>query len=251
MSKNSRGSNVEATPGADPSRRARSRAQYGSPFSHRDGDREEHPARHERPGRAPQGAEEFWPDGKAQGRNARRARRQLDRNAHRRSSLRRPRIAEAPRLRVAGGADARSRHRRQHGDLQRHQRRAAEAAALRARRSAGGAPAVAAAVGPAAGRRRHRRILRLPRARQGCVRRPGRVPPDELRPDQARRARSREHRRRVGKFLRCARHQADPRPHFRGRRTIDAAPKRCCSSATPTGDKNSAATRTSSARCSR
>ena len=55
-----------------------------------------------------------------------------------------------------------------------------------------------AAVGPAASRRRDRRVLRLSRARQGRVRRPGRVPPDELRSDQSRRARSRQHRRRVG-----------------------------------------------------
>ena len=50
---------------------------------------------------------------------------------------------------------------------------------------------------------------------QGRIRRPGRVPPDEFRPDQSRRPGSRQHRRGVGELLRSARHQADPRPHFR------------------------------------
>ena len=90
--------------------------------------------------------------------------------------------------------------------------------ALRARRSAGRGPAVAAAVGPAPGRCRHRRVFRLPRARQGRVRRPGRIPPDELRPDQPRRTGSRQHRRRIAQFLRSAGHQADHRPHLRRRR---------------------------------
>ena len=48
-------------------------------------------------------------------------------------------------------------------------------------------------------RRRDRRVLRLSRARQGRVRRPGRIPPDELRSDQSRRAGSRQHRRGVAR----------------------------------------------------
>ena len=71
-----------------------------------------------------------------------------------------------------------------------------------------------AAVGAEHAGRRHRRVLRLPRAGRG-VRRPGRVPPDELRPAEPRRAGPRQHRRRLGQLLRPARHQAGHRPHLR------------------------------------
>ena len=67
------------------------------------------------------------------------------------------------------------------------------------------------------------------------VRRPGRVPPDEFRPAESRRARSRQHRRRLRQLLRRARHQAGPRPHLRRRRRRRRAPRRCWCSATPTG----------------
>ena len=50
------------------------------------------------------------------------------------------------------------------------------------------------------------------------VRRAGRIPPDELRPAEARRARSRQHRRRLAELLQRPRHRADPRPLLRGRR---------------------------------
>ncbi len=96
------------------------------------------------------------------------------------------------------------RHRRQHDDVQRHRRRAAEAVALRGKRSAGAAPAVVVA------RRTGRRAavdpgaVRISRAAGVRLRRPRRVPPDVLRPDQARRSQPRRRRRRVGEFLRRA-----------------------------------------------
>ena len=68
---------------------------------------------------------------------------------------------------------------------------------------------------------------------------------------EPRRARPRQHRRRLAQLLRRARHQADPRPHLRRRRRRARAPRRCWCSATPTGRPSSAAIRTSSARCSR
>jgi hypothetical protein len=163
--------------------------------------------------------------------------------------LRRADAGEEPRLRAAGRAHPGPRHRRQHRHLQRDQRRAAQAAALRARRSPRRRAAVGAALRAEHARRGHRRVLRLPRAGR-CVRRAGRVPPDELRPAEPRRAGSREHGRRVGQLLRPARDQ--PVLGARSwRQTMCRARRRCWCSATPTGARSSAATRTSSGRCSR
>ncbi len=160
-------------------------------------------------------------------------------------------LLKHPGYAAAGHADARPRHRRQHRDLQRHQRRAAEAAAVRARRSPGDRAAVAAAVGPAAASASPSPSTSTIASAAGRVRRPGRIPPDELRPDQPRRAGSRQHRRRLAQLLRPARHQADPRPHVRGvrrcaRRRSGAGPEPHLLAA-----RSSAAIRTSSARCSR
>ena len=65
--------------------------------------------------------------------------------AQRRATRARCAPAASPATRLLADRDARPRHRRQHRDLQRHQRRAAEAAAVRGRRSAGPRPAVGAA----------------------------------------------------------------------------------------------------------
>ena len=61
------------------------------------------------------------------------------------------------------------------------------------------------------------RALRLPAAARE-LRRHCRIPPDELRPAAARRARSRRHRRRLAQLLRRARHQAGARTHVHRQR---------------------------------
>ena len=132
--------------------------------------------------------------------------------------LRAPLARQESRLHVCRARDAWPRHRREHDDVQRHRRRAGEAPALRRKRSAGAAPPVVvagrtgrrAAVDPGA--------VRISRAAGVRLRRPGRVPPDVLRPDQARRSQPRRRGRRVREFLRRAAREADPRPDLPGRR---------------------------------
>ena len=78
-------------------------------------------------------------------------------------------------------------------------------------------PPVGAAPRPRRRRRVDQGVLHLPRPGVR-VRGAGRIPPDEFRSAEARRARSRQHRRRLAELLRRARHPADPRPLVRARR---------------------------------
>ena len=75
----------------------------------------------------------------------------------------------------------------------------------------------------------------------GELRRPGRVPSDELRPAAPWRARSRRNRRRLGEFLRRPRDQADRRPHVRRNRTTREGATPCSSWDIRTGRRGLAA----------
>ena len=92
--------------------------------------------------------------------------------------------------------------------------------------------------------------VRLPQ-QLGQLRRPRRVPPDELRPAASRRARPRRHRRRVAELLRRRSASSRSSAARSWRPTTTKAPRRCWCSAMPTGRPSSAAIRPSSARSSR
>ena len=160
----------------------RSRAQRRSAVSHRDGDARSTSQQGMTPDAARARAlQEFRPHGKAHGR--RRATRAASRGSKRSSrtcATACARCCKHPGYAAAGRPHARPRHRRQHRDLQRDQRRAAQAAAVRERRSAGRSCSIAPLAGqPNFGVVDHGAV-RLPQAARQ-LRRPRRVPPDELR----------------------------------------------------------------------
>ena len=159
-------------------------------------------------------------------------------------------LAQVSRLHRGRPADARARHRREHGDLQRRARRAAAAAAVHARRS----PRRGAAAG-AADRRRQRR-----RVGQGNRRLPGAdasldavVEYHQMSFNLLGRgeAVARADRRRVARVLRRPRRQADAGPHVPGGRRLAGRAGGAARSATRTGRTRSAATRRSSGARSR
>ena len=115
--------------------------------------------------------------------------------------------------------DARARHRREHRDLQRGQRRAAAAAPVRGRQPALRSSVSAVQTGPARQCRLHD-ISRLARA-EPCVRRDGADSIVAGRPTLAigwRRARARGRHAGVGELLRAGRHASGDRPRVPRRR---------------------------------